>query len=97
MKWIRGHKYFVTQAVCAILISALFLGYLSPCHEYIDSSGGSVILGYDTCDDSPCLSITDGNKNLGLLEFINVPKTRVLILRIFPHSIFHPPKGLSHS
>jgi hypothetical protein len=93
MKWIRSHKFYGTRVICALLFAALFFGYLCPCHEYIGFSGGSVILGCDTCDDSPCLPVETEHGGLVAVGFFHLLKIRTAIPSIFAYSIFHPPRA----
>jgi hypothetical protein len=93
MKWIRGHKVSGVRVVGAVLFVVLVFAYLSPCHEYMGHNTGSVILGYDTCDDSPCLVIKAGDHLDGPIMFCCLPYTGAVIPRIFAHSIFHPPQA----
>jgi hypothetical protein len=93
MKRIRVHKIFGIQVACAILVSALFFGYLCPCHEYSGYDTGNIILGYDTCDDSPSLQVQAGNPPIVLTGFYYLSSIETAILRIFANSIFHPPKA----
>lgn len=93
MKWIRGHKFYGTHAVCAVLLSALIFSFLYPCHEYTGYNTGSITLGYDICDDSPCLSVKARHQGVMLGVFSHLPKTESVIPRIFSHSIFHPPRA----
>ena len=93
MKRIRGHKLCGTNVLCALLLAALFFGYLCPCHEYSGYDTGTVILGYDTCDDSPFLQVETGNPTRVPVGFYHLPKMGEAIPRIFAHSIFHPPQA----
>jgi hypothetical protein len=89
MELIRVHKSWGIRVVCAILLAAIFYGYLCPCHEY--SAYGAVILGCDTCDDSPCLPVGAEDASSVPAGFFNMPKTKGVIPRTFVFSIFHPP------
>jgi len=89
MELIRVHKSWGIRVVCVILLSAIFFGYLCPCHEY--SGYGAVILGCDICDDSPCLPVEAEDASLVPVGFFNIPQIKAVIFRIFVFSIFHPP------
>jgi hypothetical protein len=91
MKWIRGHKFHGTCVVSALLLSALIFGYLSPCHEY--AGYGKVILGYDTCDDSPYLPVEFEHASLVAVGFFHIPQISTAISCLFAYSIFHPPQA----
>jgi hypothetical protein len=93
MNWIRGHKVSGAPVVCAVLFFALVGAYLSPCHDYMSTSPGSVILGYDTCDDSPCLVVKAEDHGDLPVVFCWLLYTGAVIPRIFVHSIFHPPQA----
>jgi hypothetical protein len=92
MKRVRGHKFYGIRAISALLLCALVFSVLYPCHEYVGYGTGSFTLGYDICDDSPCL--TDKAKYQGVLpiDSMDFPNTESAVLWIFPHFIFHPPK-----
>jgi hypothetical protein len=89
MELIRGHKFNGIHLVCAVLLAAIFFGYLCPCHEY--SIYGAVIVGCDTCDDSPCLPVEAEDASSVPVRFLYMPPIGSPILRIFVFSIFHPP------
>jgi hypothetical protein len=93
MQWVRGHKFYGTHVVCAVLLSALAFSYLYPFHEYVGNSTGSVTMGYDICDDSPCLLFKAGYQGLMPVVFFHFPKTESAIPESFIHSIFHPPRA----
>jgi hypothetical protein len=93
MKWIRGHKFYGTHAICAVLLSALIFSFLYPCHEYIGYSTGSITLGYDICDDSPCLTAKAKYQGVMPIDSMDFPNTESAVLWIFAHLIFHPPKA----
>jgi hypothetical protein len=92
MKQIRVHKLCSIQVVCAILLSALFFGYLCPCHEYSDYGTGNIILGHDTCDDSPFLQVEAGKPTIVPVGFYYTHRIGAAILRTFIDPIFHPPQ-----
>jgi hypothetical protein len=89
----RVHKLFGIQVAGAILLSVLCFGYLCPCHEYLGYGTGNIILGYDTCDDSPSLQVEAGNPTIVLTGFYYSPSKGAAIPRIFANSIFHPPEA----
>ena len=89
MELIRSHKSYYIRVACVILLSTICFGYLCACHEY--SGYGAVILGCDTCDDSPCLPVEAENASLVPVGFLNMPKAEAAKPRIFVSSIFHPP------
>jgi hypothetical protein len=91
MKRIQGHKFYGSRLVCALLLSALFFGCLSPCHEY--AGYGTVILGYDTCDDSPYLPVEFEHASLVAVGFFHIPQISTAIPSLFAYSIFHPPQA----
>jgi hypothetical protein len=93
MKLIRGYKFFGAQVVCAALLSALFFSHLYPCHEYVGYNTGSVTMGYDICDDSPYLTVKAEYHGLMSVVFFHLLNTKTALLRIFAHSIFHPPRA----
>jgi hypothetical protein len=93
MKWIRGQEFYGTHATCAVLLSALIFSFFFPCHEYLCYSTGSITLGYDICDDSPCLTAKAKYHGVMPIDSMESPNTESAVLWIFAHFIFHPPKA----
>jgi hypothetical protein len=93
MWWIRSRKYFGSRAVGAVLLSALIFSVLYPCHEYVGCGTGSITLGYDICDDSPCLTAKAKYQGVMPINFMHLPDPESVALRLFAHSIFRPPRA----
>ncbi len=92
MRRIRNRKLFGPRVIGAIVLSALIFTLLYPCHEYIGCYPGSITLGQDICDDSPCLTAKVKHQGGMPGNFIHLPITESAIPRIFAHFIFRPPK-----
>ena len=93
MKRVRGQKFYSIRAISALLLCALVFSVLYPCHEYIGYGTGSLTIGYDICDDSPCLTAKAKYQGVMLIDSMDFPNTESTVLWIFAHFIFHPPKA----
>jgi hypothetical protein len=97
MQCIRGHKSFITPAICAILFTGLALSLVYPCHEYVGSSSDSLTLGYDICNDSPYLPFKPKNPDFSPLIFSHCANSKATVTLIYVNFIFHPPRAESPS
>jgi hypothetical protein len=93
MWWIRSRKYLGSRAVGAVLLCTLIFSVLYPCHEYVGYGTGSITLGYDICDDSPCLTVKAKYQGVTPVDFTPLSDTGSAVLLLFAHSIFHPPRA----